>query len=134
MAVGDIHHTTPKKAGILATVRYLEQQRLPYTKEGVFRTNHVSHARGWVILHEGRERRHLEIETRGRKKLISPEQIQAMEKILWAGGFEARKLSWLGLALEAGISGISSHTIARAMGRFWLLDFLPFWLLFLTPG
>ncbi|KAK1754158.1 hypothetical protein QBC47DRAFT_385895 [Echria macrotheca] len=39
-----------------------------------------------------------------------------MEQLIWTYGFEARKLTWQGLALEVGLVGISTRTIERAMG------------------
>ena len=116
MAIGDLHHPTPKKAQIIGTVGFLHDHKIPFYKADIFRHFGISSRRGWQILHDGRERRHLETETRGRKKLLTPADLLAMESIIWQYGFEARALSWQGLALEAGISGISSRTIERAMG------------------
>jgi len=87
MAIGYTYYPILKKAGILVTIRYLKHRGILYPKEDIFRENYVSYARGWAIIYEGRERRYPEIETRGRKKLISLEQIQAMEKILWDSRF-----------------------------------------------
>jgi len=41
-----------------------------------------------------------------------------MESIIWEYGYQARTLSWQGLALEAGIppGSVSTRTIERAMG------------------
>jgi hypothetical protein len=39
-----------------------------------------------------------------------------MERILKDEGFEARQLSWINLAYEAGIEGVSERTIRWAMG------------------
>lgn len=123
MGLGDLHHTTLQKCRILGTVSFLEKHHIPHFKSDIFRENGVSVRRGWQILHdfkdsEHRDRRHLAIETRGHKKLLSFGDIQAMERILWQYGFQARALTWTGLALATGISGISLYTIARAMGMF----------------
>jgi len=80
MAYG--HHPTPIKSKLIGTVSYLQGHKLSFFKSDVFRTFGVSTARGKVILQRQQDRRHPEIETRGRKKLISPEQILAMEQIL----------------------------------------------------
>ena len=117
MGIGDLHHTTPKKARILGTVAYLQDHQIPFFKADIFQYNGVSYPRGKAILHENRDRRHLEVETRGRPKLLQPTDLQAMERILWQYGFQARALTWQGLALEAGISGISTRTIERAIGK-----------------
>jgi len=117
MAPGDLHHTTPKKAGLLATFNYFQTHKIPFFKADLYRHFGVSQRRGWQILHDGHERQHLEVETRGRKKLLTPANLLAMEKIIWQYGFQARTLSWQSLALEASISiPISSRTIERAMG------------------
>jgi len=117
MAAGDLHHPTPKKAKVLGTVAYLESHKATFFKSDVFRHFQVSNRRGWQILHDGRERRHLEVETRGRKHIISAEDLQHMEKIIWQFGFQARALTWQGLAIEAGIY-TSARTVERAMGTF----------------
>jgi hypothetical protein len=114
------HFPTPTKAKIIGTVGFLRHYKLDYFKSDIFRFFGVSSTRGKEILQKQRTRRHLEIETRGRKRLLSAADLQAMEKILWKYGFEARRLTWQGLALEAGITGISSRTIERAMGIVFL--------------
>lgn len=101
---------------MLGAVYYLEKHKIPFFKADLYRDFDVSARRGRQILHDGRPRRHLEIETRGRKKRLSPDDLLAMEKVLWKFGFKARALTWQGLALEAGISRVSSRTIERAMG------------------
>ena len=40
-----------------------------------------------------------------------------MEKIIWQFGFQARALTWQGLAIEAGIYA-SARIVERAMGTF----------------
>jgi len=117
MGLGDLHHTTPKKARILGTVAYLQDHQIPFFKTDIFRYNQVSHARGSAILHQNHERRHLENETRGRPKILSPADVQKMERIIWQYGFQARALTWQGLALEAGFLNLSARTIERAMGK-----------------
>lgn len=95
MAPGDVHHTTPKKASIIGTVAYLKAHKLPCNRADVFRFNAVSKPRGWQILREGLEgrvRRHPDFEMRGRKKLLSFEDLDTMERIIWQFGFKARAL------------------------------------------
>ena len=82
MAIGDQHYCTPKKSQVLGTIGFLEQHHRPYFKSDVFRHFGISESRGWGILHQGRERRHLE-ETRGCKRLLSPDDLIAIEKIIW---------------------------------------------------
>jgi len=135
MGLGDLHHTTPKKSKIIGAVTFAKAHKLDFFHSDVFRENEVCKQQGWKILHDGRDRRHLEVETRGRPKLITPDNLQATERIIWQYGFQARALTWQGLALEAGISGISARTIERAMGEFshtisWLWSSTPNFLSF----
>jgi len=45
MGLGDLHHTTPKKAKILGTIHYLRTHNLPFHTIDVFRHNQVSKTR-----------------------------------------------------------------------------------------
>ena len=125
--MGGIHHYTPKKAYIIGAVALIEKNpHSPHFKSDIFHQFGVSKSRGWEILRQwqeqGRERRHLEKETRGRKKLLKPEDLTAMEEIIWKYGYEARALTWQALAFEAGIViEISHQTIRKAIGtlEYW---------------
>jgi hypothetical protein len=63
-------------------------------------------------------------ENRGRKAMISEEDIKRLEKIIWENGFEGRTLTWNMLAEEAGIPGekpgefLSGKTIQRHLGQY----------------
>jgi len=110
------HYTTPTKARLLGTAAYLENHGIQYHKSDLFKEFGIqSKSRGWVILHDGLDRRHPAIETRGRKPIISSADLLRMEQILWQYGFAARRLSWQALANEAGIKA-SPRTVERAMG------------------
>jgi len=116
MGLGDKHYPTPKKSQILSTVSFLESHKPhPFFKADVFRHFQVNIRRGWDILHQGRERRYLEPETRGRKHIISAEDLTKMEQIIWQFGFQARALTWQGLAIKVGIHA-SARTVQRAIG------------------
>jgi len=106
---------TPTKCRLLGTAAYLEDHKVPFFKSDLFRDLHIGKIRGWAILHNGFERRHPTIETRGRKPIISPADLRRMEEILWKYGFRARQLSWQSLAHEAGIKACP-RTVERAMG------------------
>lgn len=56
-------------------------------------------------------------EKRGRKSVITNQQLKEMDRIIQEEGFEARKLSWLELGFEVGIEGVQSRTISHAMGN-----------------
>ncbi|KAL0939836.1 HMG box protein [Colletotrichum truncatum] len=114
-------HDTPTKARVLGTISYLERYKIPYFKSRVFEHAGVSHRQGWQILNEGRARRHngdtQTTERRGRKKVLSKEDLQAMEDLVWSRDFEAAALTWQSLAWEAGIhTSCSWRTIQRAIG------------------
>ncbi|KAH7394815.1 hypothetical protein BKA66DRAFT_567205 [Pyrenochaeta sp. MPI-SDFR-AT-0127] len=81
----------------------------------------VSKRQGWAMISPSSvDRRHHRSEAgerRGRPSLISNEQLKEMDRIIKEVGFEARKLTWLELAFEAGVEGVSARTISRAMGN-----------------
>lgn len=60
-------------------------------------------------------------ETRGRKKLLTDEDIDRLKKLTWSDDFEARQLTWPQLLPAAGIDKqISRATVRRALGtRHW---------------
>jgi len=58
---------------LIGTVNYLQVYKIPFFKSDVFCNFKVSSARGKAILERQQDRRHLEIEIKGRKKLINPE-------------------------------------------------------------
>src|SRR4051812_8375298 len=114
-------HSTPTKSKVRGTIEYLEAKNIPHFKEEVFRHFGVSHRQGWAMISEGSvDRRHHNAEEveerRGRPPIISREQIKEMDRILQEVGFEARAMSWVDLAYEAGIEGVAPDTIKRAMG------------------
>jgi len=109
------HYPTPVKARLLGAHSFLEDHHIPYFKSELFAHFGVCKNRGWAILHNGLDRRHPAIETRGRKPIITPADLQKMEEILWKYGFAARRLTWKALANEAKVEA-SSRTIERAMG------------------
>ncbi len=89
-----LHYCTPVKAHILGTASFLDRYHIPYFKSNLFRHFSVSKTRGWDILaHPDWERRHLRLETRGRKPIITAEGLRKMEEIMWIYGFKARKLT-----------------------------------------
>ena len=109
------HYPTPVEARLLGAYSFLEDHHIPYFKSELFAHFGVCKNRGWAILHNGLDRRYLAIETRGRKPIITPADLQKMEEILWKYGFAARRLTWKALANEAKVEA-SSRTIERAMG------------------
>jgi len=76
------HYPTPIKAKLIGTIGFLQHHKLDYFKSDVFRFFSVTHPRSREILKQQRNHRHLEIETRSRKRLLSANNLQTMEKIL----------------------------------------------------
>ena len=74
------HYPTPVKARLLGASAYLEKHHISHFKADLFREFGIhSNTQGWGILHKSHDRRHLEVETRGRKPLISAEDLHKME-------------------------------------------------------
>lgn len=113
------HQTTPIKSRIQGTIDFLESQGIKGKKEDVFRFNNVSHSTGYRLLSFSNPRRlhndPTKPETRGRKSIVTREQIETMEHLLETEGLEARGLTWEQLGLEAGCEA-SGKTIQRVMG------------------
>jgi hypothetical protein len=123
--MGNSHHPTPKKSKVLGTISFFEKEKIPHFKSRVFKHFGVSHTQGWEIIRQQRNRRNLHDdpdhpdleETRGRKRILTPDDLQKIEKLIWTYGFEARALTWQALTFEAGIEAeVSWRTIQRAMG------------------
>ena len=115
------HHDTPKKAQLRGTISFLESERIPYFKSHVFRHFDIPRRSGYRVLAEENARRHHNDpdveEKRGRKLLLSSEDVQAMEKLIWDHGYEARTLTWTSLLHAAGIEKTChTRTVQRAMG------------------
>ena len=89
------------------------------SKEEVFKTFGVPRSTGYELLktNSTRQRHHdLDlVETRGRKTIVTSDQIQEMESILQTTGLEGRGLTWEQLGMEAGVKA-SGKTIKRIMG------------------
>ena len=112
------HYSYYTKAAVVGTVSYLEEKNIPHTKSDIFRFFEMSNTQGWRTLQEGVPRSMSDDpdrkETRGRKRLVTDEQIQAMEQILQTEGPDGRGKPWRDLGLEVGCKA-SGRTIKRAM-------------------
>ncbi|KAK4243114.1 hypothetical protein C7999DRAFT_44998 [Corynascus novoguineensis] len=110
--MGNGHHHTPKKAKVLGTISFLGKEKIPYFKSREI----VRQQRNRRNLQDDPDHPDLE-ETRGRKRILTPDDIHAMENLIWEYGFEARALSWQSLAYKASIiAEVSWRTIQRALG------------------
>ena len=89
---------TPNKAKIQGAVEFCEAMEISYYKEDVFRVFNISRQQGYKYLRSESSRRHHNnpdiSEQRGRKSIITPQQIREMERILETEGIEARALTW----------------------------------------
>ncbi|KAL7789686.1 hypothetical protein V8C43DRAFT_286125 [Trichoderma afarasin] len=121
------HIDTPRKARVKGAVAYaqLQKQRygIDFSYQDIFQICQVSKTRGYEILKSSSDRTfHNEFEeTRGRKKLLTDEDIDKLKKLIWSDDFEARQLTWPQLLPAAGIDKqISRATVRRALGtRHW---------------
>ena len=112
------HYSYYTKAAVVGTISFLEAKKIPHTKSDVFRFFEMSNTQGWRTIQEGVPRSMSDDpdrkETRGRKRLVTEEQVQAMEQILQNDGPDGRGKPWKDLGLEVGCKA-SGRTIKRAM-------------------
>lgn len=119
-----LESTSPKdptslRARIKGIIEYLEATGRKGEKSNVFRHAGVSRAQGYRLL-ASENPGHLQNdsnrrETRGRKKIITSDQLKEMEYILETEGLETRGLTWEQLGREVG-SEASGRTIQRILG------------------
>jgi hypothetical protein len=114
------HYKTPARAKILGTIEYLEKRQLRVNKTDVFRAFNIPLRTGWRIVQDGSRTLHnspVRVEPRGRKSKITPEQLRALDHFLQTHSFEGRRLRWLELAEQVGITGVCARTIATTLGN-----------------
>ena len=119
------HHKTPKKAKVQGMYQFAlaQQDRFgtPFFKSDIFRIAGVSKTRGNAILKDYPrtfKNNPFVDETRGRKRILTEEDVDKMEKVIWDHGIEGRMLSYHGLLQEAGVEKeLSQRTIQRALGQ-----------------
>ncbi|KAH6881058.1 hypothetical protein B0T10DRAFT_540156 [Thelonectria olida] len=101
------HHNTPKKAKVRGAFEFMRAKGIPFYKTDLFSLFQVSYRSGNGILaaHSSR-RRHNDPtvqETRDRPKKLSEADLNAIEALCEDEGFEAKRLPWPSLALEARV-------------------------------
>jgi len=87
----------------------------------------VGHTRGWELLRDSsrQHRNNTQIEEqRGRKRLISAEDLKELERIIQEDNFEARALIWEAIGYEAGLD-VSGDTIRKALGKWTIISISP---------
>ncbi|KAH6641140.1 hypothetical protein F5144DRAFT_123971 [Chaetomium tenue] len=114
-----------KRAQVLGTISFLEKEKIPYFKSRVFEHFGVNRRHGWEIVRQLRKRPGLQddpdlsdpeetrVETRGRKRILTADDISTMERLIWQYGFEGRVVSWEALAREAGVTAEASRRTVR---------------------
>ncbi len=119
------HHPTPNKAKVQAVIEFNKAHEIKYRTTDVFKHFKVPERTGWRIISKdgpstSARKRHNDLslpETRGRKSKITKRDIQKMDHFLQTQGFEGRILTWLQLAAECGIEGVSEQTIQRTLSN-----------------
>jgi len=77
------HYLTPVKAHLIGTVAFLDHHHIQYFHTDLFKDFGIrSKTQGWEILRIDKDRRHPEHETRGRKRIISLEDLHRMEEVI----------------------------------------------------
>lgn len=113
-----LHYSTPKKSRIRGTIEYLESRRIPHFKSDVFRFHGASYRSGWRALAEPEDRSFHSafLETRGRKKKISNQDLATLERFIENNGFDGRTIPYAGLPAAAGLDiDVSEATVRRAL-------------------
>jgi hypothetical protein len=116
--------STLQKARILGVIEYLDFKGIPYHKADVFKWAGLGKTAGWKLLREAG--RHEDVppstshsnlpETRGRKRVFSESDLDAMEKVIEDNGWDGQTVAWEELPAAAGLDVTASRpTIQRAM-------------------
>ena len=119
--MGFQHHLTPKKVRVQALCDHYSKLGKKRYHEAIFRECGVSHTAGWNILrqpreYDGRTFHSTFPETRGRKKLISKEDLAVIERFIDTNSFDGRTVPWAGLPAAAGLDlEVSGETVRRAV-------------------
>ncbi|KAI3322351.1 hypothetical protein HD806DRAFT_536188 [Xylariaceae sp. AK1471] len=120
------HVDTPKKTQLRAIKRFCEAEGIEHTNRQLFKHCDIKDRTGYYILKDTDRSFHnnpFTVETRGRNRLLSEEQLDQLEAFLWNNSFEARRLPWSDLCNAAGLewpertNPPSARTIQRALGQ-----------------
>lgn len=122
------HHPTPKKAKVQGAHEFIEAKGLQYPnglpvfKQHTFDFFHVNKDSGWNAIHpDSISRRHRNDpdtpKRRGRKSILSENDIYHIKQMLEEHGFWARAMDWKELATACfGEDYCSGRTLQRGMG------------------
>lgn len=111
-------HDTPSKSAVKATKSFLDAHGIAHSNRKLFKHFGVPESTGRRILKaQTLPDSAFDEETRGRKKLLSDDDVSKIERFLYDGGLEARKLPWINLPAAAGVDfDGSARTIKRTLG------------------
>jgi hypothetical protein len=116
----DCDWPTPVRAGLLYLVSFIEVKGLDFTRNDVFEFCGVPQPTGTKIVNSGIPRREQHVlkeitgnKVRGRKPVLSKQQINKIEDQIEYSGIKIRALGWLALAAKCGITKLSERTIRR---------------------
>lgn len=118
-----MEHTDPSiKDKLLGTIGYLEAKNIPYYKSEVFRHFNITKTTGWRILQDARtygpdgHRKFRQVETRGRRRVLTPQRLAAIERLIESEGFNVQPIPWAGIPEAAGLDvAASGETVRRAV-------------------
>jgi hypothetical protein len=114
------HWSTPSKAKVEGAKDFVVAQGLPHTNRQLFRHFNIPETSGRRILQNAPRRYQnnpYSNEKRGRKKALESYHIDAIEKLLWDGGAEARSLPWGRLLGAAGCGFEGTEPCTRTIQR-----------------
>jgi hypothetical protein len=116
------HWTTSSKARLQGAKSFVAAEGIRHTDRQLFRHFNVPQSSGRRILQDSPRQFHhnpYSDETRGRNKILQDHHINAIERLLWTGGYEARSLPWASLLSAAGCDfegePPSTRTIRRVL-------------------
>lgn len=110
---------TPNRSAVKAVVDFNQSHGIKFSKTAVFDHFGVARRTGWRILAGNPRRLHndpLRHDNRGRKKIITSQQLRKMHYLLQNEGFDIRSMTWEQLGAQVGIEGVHIQTIRTAMG------------------
>ena len=116
------HYHTPHRKELRTAIQFNLAAGKPFKRTEIYAAKLFSERSARRALAPGSSRRlhnnPKSKETRGRHHAIPPEKIREMDTFIQTEGFEARKLTWLQVAAEVGIEGVTERTIRNTMGNF----------------
>lgn len=107
--MGAILHDMPKKNQLVGAIKFADTLHDHHFRSDIFRQFKFSQRSGWRTLREAESnpshRKHHNAfeEARGRKKLLSDEDLAVLERFIESEGFDARTMPWEAMPAAAGL-------------------------------